>query len=140
MLPKQHTAKTLAFVVTLVVMAVGAVGLVAPSLLVWIAQHALTSGAFYVIATARVAFGLMLISAASVSRAPKVLRVLGYLILIGGILTAVMGLAAIENARAIIDWWAHEGAGAVRLTGLGVLALGAFVAFACAPARRSGRS
>jgi hypothetical protein len=125
----------MAFVVTLVIMAVGAVGLVAPSGLVWIAQHSLTSGAFYVIATARVAFGLILISAASVSRAPKTLRVLGYLILIAGITTAVTGLAAIENARAIVDWWVHEGSGVVRLTGLGVLALGAFVAFACAPSR-----
>ena len=135
-MPKQHTVKTLACVGALVIMAVGAVGLVAPSGFVWIAQHSLTSGAFYVIAAARVAFGLILISTASVSRAPKALRALGYLILIGGILTAVMGLAAIEHARAIIDWWVHEGAGAVRLTGLGILTLGAFVAFACAPSRR----
>jgi hypothetical protein len=46
--------------------------------LVWIAQQFVTSDAFYVIATVRIAFGLVLISGASASRAPKALRVLGY--------------------------------------------------------------
>ena len=122
---------------TLVIMAVGAVGLVVPSGLVWIAQHSLTSGAFYVIAIARVAFGLILISVASVSRAPRTLRVLGYFILIAGITTALIGLAGMERARAIIEWWLQQGSGVVRLTGVVVLALGGFVAYACAPARRA---
>jgi hypothetical protein len=129
--------KTLAFVVTLVIMAVGAVGVVVPSGLVWIAQHSVTSGAFYLIATVRVAFGLVLISVASVSRAPKTLRVLGYLILIAGITTALTGVAAMERARAIIEWWLQQGSGVVRLAGVVVLALGGFVAYACAPARRA---
>lgn len=131
--------KSLAFVITLVIMAIGAVGVVVPSGLVWIAQHSFTSGAFYVIATARIAFGLMLVSAASVSRAPKTLRVLGYLILIAGITTALTGLMGIERARNIIEWWVQQGPSIVRFTGLGVLALGGFVAFACAPARLSNR-
>ena len=40
-------------------------------------EHFVTSGAFYLIATVRVAFGLVLISVASVSRAPKTLPSLG---------------------------------------------------------------
>ena len=127
--------KTLAFVVALVIMAVGALGILVPSGLVWIAEHSLTSGAFYVIATVRVAFGLVLISVASVSRVPKTLRVLGCLILVAGITTALTGLLAIERARAIIEWWSQQGPGVVRLTGIPVLALGGFVAYACAPAR-----
>ena len=129
--------KTLAFVIGLLIVAVGAVGIIAPSRLVWIAEHSVTSGAFYLIATARVVFGLVLISVASVSRAPKTLRVLGYLILIVGITTALTGLLAIGRARAIIDWWLQQGLGVVRLTGVLVLALGGFVAYACAPARRA---
>jgi hypothetical protein len=62
--------KTLAFGIALVIMAVGAVGAVVPSSLVWIAQHSNNSSAFYVIATIRVAFGFVLISVVSVSRAP----------------------------------------------------------------------
>jgi hypothetical protein len=129
--------KNLAFVVALLILAVGTVGLFVPSSLVWIAQHSVTSGAFYVIATARVAFGLVLISVASVSRAPKTLRVFGYLILIVGITTALTGLVAIERARAIIEWWLQQGSGVVRLTSVLVLALGGFVAYACAPARHA---
>ena len=129
--------KTLAFGVTLVIMAVGAVGVVAPSGLVWVAEHSVTSGAFYVIATARVAFGLVLISVASVSRAPRTLRVLGYLILIAGITTALTGLLAMDRARAIVEWWLQQGSGVVRLTGVVVLAVGGFVAYACAPARHA---
>ena len=128
--------KNLAFVVGLCIVTVGSVGILAPSGLVWIAQHSVTSGVFYLIATVRVSFGIVLISAASVSRAPKVVRVLGYVILIAGITTALTGLLAIGLARAIIDWWLQQGLGVVRLTGVIVLALGGFVAYTCAPARR----
>lgn len=129
--------KILAFTIGLLIGVVGAVGIVAPSSLVWIAEHSVTSGAFYVIAMVRVAFGLVLITVASVSRAPKTLRVLGYLILIAGITTALTGLVAIERAHIIIDWWLRQGSGVVRLTGVPVLALAGFVAYACAPSRRA---
>ena len=129
--------KDLAFVVALLILSVGAVGILVPSGLIWIAQHSVTSGAFYVIAMVRIAFGIVLISVASVSRAPKTVRVLGYLILIAGITTALTGWVAIERARAIIEWWLQHGSGVVRLTGVLVLALGGFVAYACAPTRRA---
>ena len=129
--------KNLAFVVGLCIVTVGGVGILAPSGLVWIAQHTVTSGAFYLIAAVRVAFGLVLISVASASRAPKSVRVLGYVILIAGITTALTGLLAIGRARAIIDWWFQQGIGVVRLTGVLALALGGFIAYACAPARRA---
>jgi hypothetical protein len=116
---------------------VGVVGILAPSGVVWITQHFVTSGAFYVVATVRVAFGLALISVASTSRAPKTLRVLGCVIVIAGIATALTGLLGIGRARAIIEWWLEQGPGVVRLTGVLVLALGGFVAYACGRARRA---
>jgi hypothetical protein len=131
--------KTLAFVIGLLISVVGAVGIIAPSSLVWIAEHAVTAGAFYVIAVVRVAFGLVLIWVASVSRAPRALRVLGYLIVIAGITTALTGLLAIEQARTIIDAWLRQGPGVVRLTGIPLLALGGFVAYACVPSRRTAQ-
>lgn len=129
--------KTLASAIGSLVGAVGAVGIIAPAGLVWIAERSVTSGAFCVIAIVRVAFGLVLISVASVSRAPKTLRVLGYLILIAGITTALTGLVAIERARTIIDWWLRQESGVVRLTGIPLLVLGGFVAYACAPSQRT---
>jgi hypothetical protein len=133
----EDVVKVLAFVFGLCIAILGAVGILVPSGLVWLAQHFVTPGAFYVAATVRVALGLVLISAASVSRAPKALRVLGYVIVIAGIATALTGLLGIGRARAIIDWWLEQGSGVVRLTGLLVLAFGGFVAYACAPVRRA---
>jgi hypothetical protein len=52
---------------------------------------------------------------------------------IAGIVTALTGLTAIERARAIIEWWLQQGAGTIRLTGIPILILGSFVAYACAP-------
>ena len=129
--------KTLAFVFGLCISAVGAVGILAPSGLVWLAQHFVTSGAFYAIATVRIAFGLILISVASASRAPKTLRVLGYFILIAGIATALMALVAMDRARVFIEWWLQQGAGIIRLACVLVLAIGAFLVYALAPARRA---
>ena len=61
-----HTSdilKNIAFVVGILILAVGAVGILVPAGLVWIAQHSVTSGAFYLIGGVRVVFGLILISA-----------------------------------------------------------------------------
>lgn len=128
--------KTLAFMFGLCISAVGAVGVLAPSGLVWLAQHFSSSSEFYVLAMVRIAFGLVLIRVASASRAPKALRVLGYVIVILGVTTALTGLVAIEQARGTIEWWVQQGSGFQRPTSVLVLALGGFVAYACAPARR----
>jgi hypothetical protein len=129
--------KNLAFVFGICIATFGVVGILSPSGLIWVAQHSVTSGVFYLIATVRVAFGLVLISVASASRAPWAVRVLGHVILIAGITTALTGLLAIGRAPAIIDWWLQQGSGLVRLTGILVIASGGFIAYACAPARRT---
>jgi hypothetical protein len=128
--------KALAFCMALFVAAFGAVGIFVPSIPAWVAQHAASSGVFYAVATIRIAFGLILISVAPVSRSPKILRVLGYLILITGITTALTGLIAIDRARAMIEWWLQQGSGITRLTSFLLLALGGFIAYACSAARR----
>jgi hypothetical protein len=129
--------KTLAFVLGLCISAVGVVGLIVPSVFVWLAQHFTTSGSFYIIAVIRIAFGLLLISVASDSRAPKTLRVVGSVIVILGIASVFAGLVAIEWARGAIEWWLQKGPDAFRLTSILILALGSFVAYACAPDRRA---
>jgi hypothetical protein len=129
--------KTLAYVIGLFIASVGIVGLIVPSFLVWIAGHFVSSGAFYVVAVVRVAVGLLLISVAPDTRAPRTIRVLGGLLVIAGIGAAVTALVAIGRATAIIDWWLRQGSGVVRLTGIPLIILGGFVAYVCAPSRRS---
>ena len=135
--PTGETARNIAFIAALILLAVGAVGLLAPAGLVWIAEHSGTSGAFYVIAAARIALGFVLISAAPASRTPKTIRFLGFFVVIAGILTAVIGLVDMERARALIEWWIQQGSRLARLTGVLGLAVGAFLAWSCAPGRRA---
>ena len=123
--------RTVAFVAGLCIAAVGAAGILAPSILVGFGQHFVTSGPFCVVAAVRVAVGLLLLSVARASRAPRALRALGYVIVTVGIATALTGLLAIGEARAAIEWWSRQGPGLVRGTGVLLLALGAFVAYAC---------
>jgi hypothetical protein len=128
---------TLAFVLGLCISAFGVVSLIMPSIFVWLAQQFMTPGSFYIIAAVRIAFGLLLISVASASRVPKTLRVLGSVILILGIASVFTGLFAIEWARGSIEWWLQKGPVAFRLTSILILAIGSFVAYACAPNRHA---
>lgn len=125
----------------LCISAVGAGGTLVPSGLAWLARQFLAAGplGFYGIAILRIAFGLILISAASASRAPRAVRVLGYVIVVLGLTTALAALQAIGPARGAIERWLEQGADAGRLTAIPILGLGGFVAFACAPTRRAGR-
>ena len=127
--------KTLAFAVALCIMAIGAVGIFVPSELTWIAERSESPVAFYVIAAIRMAFGLLLLTASPASRAPRTLWFLGVFIVLAGILTALTGLVGMERARLMIDWWLRQGSAVVRLTAAVVLALGGFIAYACAPGR-----
>ena len=77
--------KTLAFVIGLYIATVGAIALLLPSGLVWVDQHFITPGTFFLAVIVGIAFGFVLISAAAASRTPKALRALGYFIVIIGI-------------------------------------------------------
>jgi hypothetical protein len=125
--------KNLAFIFALFILSIGTVGIFVPSVLVWLTQQFVTSAAFYVLAVVRVAFGLVLISVASASRAPKTLRVLGCLIVIAGIMSGLTGLLAVERGRALLAWWLQQGSGVIRLTSAALIPFGGFIAYLCAP-------
>ena len=129
--------KALAFVAGLGILAVGEIGLLMPSTLVWIAQRFGTPLQWYAIGAVRVAFGVLLLSVAATSRAPRTLRVVAFIPLLAGLGALVTPLVGIERARAILEWWSQLGPGYVRLSALSLLLLGGFIAYACAPARRA---
>ena len=126
--------KILAFVIGLCIIAVGAVDILTPSGLVWIAHRAAAPADLYAIAAIRVAFGALLLSVASTSRAPRTLRAVAVIPLAAAVATPFVG---VDRARATIEWWTQQGSFVLRLTGIPLLALGGFVAYACAPARLS---
>jgi hypothetical protein len=59
--------------------------------------------------------------------------VLGYVITVLGVTTAVAGLWGIDRAVASIEGWLRQGPEAVRLTSVLIVALGGFLAYALAP-------
>jgi hypothetical protein len=129
--------KTLAFVIGLCIAAVGAVGIVAPFGLVWIGERFATPKEWYALGAVRVTFGLLLFSVAKTSRAPRTLRAVACVPLLAGLGALATPLVGLERARAAIEWWSQRGTGVVRLSAIPLLALGGFVAYACAPARRA---
>jgi hypothetical protein len=129
--------KALAFVAGLGILAVGEIGLLMPSTLVWIAQRFGTPLQWYAIGAVRVAFGVLLLSVAATSRAPRTLRVVAFIPLLAGLGALATPFVGVERARAILEWWSQLGPGYVRLSALSLLLLGGFIAYACAPARRA---
>jgi hypothetical protein len=130
------SVKTLAFVMGLCIVAVGAIGIVTPSALVWIARRFGTAADWYALAAVRLAFAALLLWVASASRAPRTLRVVALIPLVAGLAALATPFVGVERARAALDWWSGLGSGYVRLTAVPLLALGGFIAYACAPTRR----
>src|SRR5688572_18819240 len=86
----------------LLIVAQGVVGLAVPDLFVGIVRTFQEPPVLYIAAAIRFAFGVVLFRAAPLSRTPIVLRVLGSLIALGGLLTPFVGVSL---ARVVLGWW-----------------------------------
>ena len=125
--------KAIAFVAGLLILLVGVAGLVAPSSIVALAGLFASPGAFALLSAIRVSLGALLIAVAPTTRAPRGLRLLGLVVIALGIAAAIAGYAALGEAHAAIAAWQHEDLLVIRLTCLLPIAIGGFVAWACAP-------
>ena len=115
-----------ALVIGLLIVAQGLVGLAAPEFFLKLIQAIQTPPLIYAAAAARVVIGAVLVLAAPASRAPLALRILGVLILIGGVLTPFVG---VRLADVILGWWS-QGPNVVRAWAAGALVLGVFIVYA----------
>ena len=86
-----------------------------------------TPSLFYSGVAIRSAMGLGLILAASNSRWPKTLRVLGAIVCLQGLSATLLGL---NHARAIMEWEGMQGAALLRAGAAVALASGVFILFA----------
>lgn len=126
--------KLVALLFGIFVIAIGSLGIVVPELFVSAVSFFQAPPAIYAAAVIRVVVGIVLMRVAPASRAPMTLRVLGFLIFIGGILTPFIG---IQFARQIFDWWTAGGPVLVRVWACVGLAIGIFIVYAVAPNRRA---
>src|SRR5215470_10573279 len=120
----------LARLLCLVPIVAGLIGLVAPAELVRIARLFESPFGLYVAAAIRVLIGVALVLAAGGTRAPVVLRVIGVVIAVAGLLTPAVGL---DRARAILDWWAAQGPAVTRTAGAIAVAFGCLLLYLLAP-------
>jgi hypothetical protein len=128
-----------ALFIGLVIAAQGVFGLAAPEVFLRALRYIQTPPVIYLAAAIRVVFGVVLFRAAPESRAPTFLRVLGFVIVIGGLLTPFFG---VRIGHAILDWWSAGGPPLVRAWAGFSLALGVFIVYAVARSgtRRSTRT
>ena len=123
-----------ALLVGLFIVAIGMFGVAAPHGLLTAIRFVLTPLGLYLVAALRVVFGVVLVLAAPSSRAPKVLRLLGFIMLVAGLTTPFFG---VDRARAMLDWWAARGPAFMRLWAGFAVAFGALVVYAVAPRRHA---
>ena len=129
------TMRIAAFLVALSVVVVGVVGIVSPDSVTTVRrQYFATPVGLYVAGAVRVAMGLVLIGAASVSRSPKILRTLGAVMCAQGLAATLLGL---DRAQAILEWEATHHV-LLRAGAMVALAGGSFTAFAVAKSKEGG--
>lgn len=128
--------RTLAFVIALLALVMGLIGVVAPITLVNVSRASIAPTFFLGVGIVRLLFGALLLSVATASRMPRLLRVAGWVVVVLGIVTVLMWLFAMPQAQAMVERWCLAGDGVIRLTGLLLIVLSALLAYALAPTRR----
>ena len=112
----------------------GILGVAAPSVLLEFGRSLQTTNALYIVAAVRVMSGAILFLVAPISRAPKILRVLGAFIVIAGVFTPLFG---VERSRAMFYWWSTQGPFFTRAWAIVAVAFGLFIVYAVTSPRRS---
>ena len=126
--------KFVALFIGLFVVSITMLGIAAPAIFLDAARFFQVTLVIYLAAVVRVVIGVVFIRAAPASRFPKVLRVLGVLIVIAGLITPFVG---VQLAQLILEWWSAGGPALVRACAAVGLALGILIVYAFAPNRRA---
>ena len=117
--------KAIALFIAALLVLFGLTGVLWPEGLMQLATYSFSRTGLYVVAAARVVLGGLLFFAASATRTPKTVRVIGLLILIAGIVTAVISP---ERADLMKDWLVARGPDTLRIAACIPLAAGLFIA------------
>ena len=122
-----------ALVIGVLIAAEGAVGLVVPGAFVGIVRFFQAPPVLYVASLIRIMIGIVLVLAAPGSRTPGVLRVLGVIVAIGGVLSPFIGARLAD----VFLGWSTGGTGVVRVWAALALVVGVVILYAVAPTRRA---
>jgi len=127
--------RLLGLVIGAFVILASAISFAAPDLRLSLERSVITPAGLYGIAVLRIAIGLVLVLAAPASRAPRMLRALGLIVIIAGLSTPWFG---VDRARAVVNWLASTRPLLVRFDAVMGMALGGFLVYAFrTPTRRT---
>jgi branched-subunit amino acid ABC-type transport system permease component len=118
--------RTVAIAIGALVMVAGLALIVAPGAVVILAPAILTPRGLLLVAAARIAIGLLMLRVAAGARSPRVVQVLGIIVLIDGVATPFFGAV---RARVLMAWWVALGPRAIRAVGVLVVLLGGCIAY-----------
>lgn len=108
----------------------GAVGVVSPRVLAALVSRWQSPTGLHLAAGIRVVLGVAFLVAAGESRSPLFLRVLGWILIVTGALTPVLGLRRFE---ALLEWWTRQPATFRRCWAGLAAVIGAAIAWAGVP-------
>ena len=131
----RSSVRLLGLVIGALVILGSAISFAAPDLRLSLERSVVTPAGLYAIAALRIAIGLVFIFAAPVSRAPRMVRVLGLVVIIAGLMTPWFG---VTRAQATLNWVASAGPLMMRLDACVGMAIGGFLMYVFrAPTRRA---
>ena len=116
----------IAIIFSVLVAALGVVGLVWPAKLLRLEEYFRRTPARYVASAIRLLMGASLFFAAPGSRAPGALGAFGIFIFVAGVITLFLGP---ERFGRLVDWWSAHGPRFARIWAALALALGVFLAY-----------
>jgi hypothetical protein len=114
-------------IIALATAALGVVGVASPARLIAFVRSWQSPTGVHTAAALRLLLGIALLVVAADSRTPDLLRVLGVLIIVAGIATALIG---VERFRALLDWWAAQSPLVIRAWGGFAVAFGLLLVYA----------
>jgi hypothetical protein len=119
-----------ALIICLLLTAVAAVGVVSPSRFLDVLRKTQTARGPILVGVLRVFFGVAFLLAASASKAPGLLGIVGAIAIIKGVTLPLLG---VERARRLLDWWSTQGSLFHRGWALLATAIGLVLAYAVLP-------
>jgi hypothetical protein len=116
--------KAVALFLAALLVLVGLTGILWPEGMMQLAVYSFTRSGLYVASAARIILGALLVLAAPATRTPKTVRVIGLIVLVAGIATA---LIPAERALAMKDMWLSRGPEPIRIAACFPFAVGIFI-------------
>ena len=116
--------KAIALFIAALLVLFGLSGVLWPEGLMQLVTYSFSRTGLYVVAAVRIVLGALLFFAAASTRTPKTLRVIGLIILVAGIVTA---LIPAERALAMKDWFLGRDPNLLRIAVCFPLAVGIFI-------------